>query len=385
MSKYIFILGSSPELASQEIVSFLDLNPNKISNISQNIIITESPLDYHQLINILGGTVKIADILETIDDLDKLSPAKWQGYFGLNAPAPAKLTFGFSLYSGTQTDYQTILKSALAFKKYLKSLDQPARVVTGQDPELSSVIVTKNNLLGRELLVIKHKDKWLLGLTQAVQDFAKYQERDIARPRRDARSGMLPPKVARMMINLAGPDYQKTILDPFCGSGTILQEAYTLGFSNILGRDISPKAISDSKANLDWLIKNNQQPSKLDIKPGDVQDLTHHVAGPIDLIVSEPFMGDSRKMPTKDTVQNLQNLYKSAFQQFFKILAKNGQVVFIFPIFKINNTKIPTLNLADITSCGFKLKTPTIVYSRADQRVLREIAVFTKLDKPKSN
>lgn len=371
-------MGSNGELATQEIISFLNLKTNKVSNISHNIVIAEAPDSPTNLITILGGTVKIADILETIDDLAKLSPAKWQGYFGLNDPTPAKLTFGFSLYNGTQTDYQTILKSALAFKKYLKSLHQTARVVTGQDPELSSVIVTKNNLLGRELLVIKHKDKWLLGLTQAVQDFAKYQERDMDRPHRDPRSGMLPPKVARMMINLAGPDRQKTILDPFCGSGTILQEAAVLGFKNILGRDSSTKAISDSQANLNWLTQKKQQLSNLDIRQGTVQHLSDHVTAPVDLIVSEPFMGDSRQTAKSNTVKELQKLYQSAFEQFCKVLTNNGQVIFIFPIFNINNTKIPTLNLTAIQSTGFKIKNQTIVYGRPDQKVWREIAVFTK-------
>ena len=54
------------------------------------------------------------------------------------------------------------------------------------------------------------------------------------------------------MINLAVQlkplDY---ILDPFCGSGTILQEAILMGYRAI-GSDIEQKAVENSEKNLEW-------------------------------------------------------------------------------------------------------------------------------------
>src|SRR6185503_2497460 len=54
------------------------------------------------------------------------------------------------------------------------------------------------------------------------------------------------------MINLSGNhkalDY---ILDPFCGSGTILQEAILLGFRAV-GSDLDQTAIENSEKNLEW-------------------------------------------------------------------------------------------------------------------------------------
>ncbi len=47
----------------------------------------------------------------------------------------------------------------------------------------------------------------------------------------------------------------KKILDPFCGSGTILQEAMLLGFKNIYGSDKDKRAIANSKENINWLKK----------------------------------------------------------------------------------------------------------------------------------
>lgn len=46
------------------------------------------------------------------------------------------------------------------------------------------------------------------------------------------------------------------ILDPFCGSGTILTEAMLINYKNLIGADISPKAINDTKKNIEWIIRN---------------------------------------------------------------------------------------------------------------------------------
>ena len=87
----------------------------------------------------------------------------------------------------------------------------------------------------------------------AVQPFEEFGARDYARPSRDDLSGMLPPKLAKIMINLAQAKENSLILDTFCGSGTILQEALIMGYLNLIGFDSSPKAIKDSQANLEWL------------------------------------------------------------------------------------------------------------------------------------
>ena len=98
-------------------------------------------------------------------------------------------------------------------------------------------------------------------VTKAIQPIESLGERDFGRPYRDAKSGMLPPKLAMMMINLAGQSLGATILDPFCGSGTILMEAATIGYTNLMGSDISPKAIDDTRQNFAW--QGGSLPKKL--------------------------------------------------------------------------------------------------------------------------
>src|SRR6185503_10002944 len=104
----------------------------------------------------------------------------------------------------------------------------------------------------------------LLAQTLFVQDIEAYGARDQARPARDARVGMLPPKLAQIMLNLsAGPLRASAeelarlrVLDPFCGTGVILQEALLMGYS-VLGTDIDERMVDYSRRNIKWLFQKN--------------------------------------------------------------------------------------------------------------------------------
>src|SRR5207247_323255 len=112
--------------------------------------------------------------------------------------------------------------------------------------------VLHNDLLtkGVELLLMPTGAAWSLARTVALQPFEEFGQRDFGRPGFDAASGMLPPKVALMMLNLSGIPREGAMLDPFCGSGTILMEAFVQGYANITGSDISAAAAESTKKNI---------------------------------------------------------------------------------------------------------------------------------------
>src|SRR5690606_572214 len=119
---------------------------------------------------------------------------------------------------------------------------------------------------------------------------------DRQRPSVDAVSGVLPPKVARMLINI-GNDTKKdsiTFLDPFCGSGTILMEALLLGYDSV-GFDISVKAIEDSTKNLNWLKQKYPVTTPVSLYQADSSEVKPKDLGlkPVDLIVTEGYLGPS--------------------------------------------------------------------------------------------
>ncbi|MBT7553217.1 methyltransferase domain-containing protein [bacterium] len=394
MSNYIFIVGQSPHLAKEELTNLLDLSKNDGSIIGDNFLMAENDLEPQNFIHQLGGTIKIAKHQKTVEQLD-ITPQEWLAM--IKTKEDGKIKFGFSLYNGNKKEYKKIEALALSVKKELKNQGHSVRLVSSQETDLSSVIVTKNKLINAELLFIKHQGKWIIGTTEAVQDFEKYAQRDAYRPRKDNRSGMLPPKVAQMMINLAGPDRDKIFLDPFCGSGTILQEAALLGFSKIYGSDSSEKAIADSQVNLDWLQEKFDTTAQINIKKIPVEKISTNLDTKVDLIVAEPFMGDARNLLSiQDTkylapiINELKMLYKKAFEQFKKIANPDAKIIFIFPVIDLDGQKIYTLEQDVISQLGWQampyhIKTNqlspagNVIYNRTGQKIQREITIWKNI------
>jgi len=229
-----------------------------------------------------------------------------------------------------------------------------------------------------------------IGKTLIVQEFESFSQRDYGRPKRDMESGIMPPKIARMMINIAEIDKDALILDPFCGSGTILQEALLLGFTQVIGTDLSQKAISDSKQNVSWLQKNVDTEITPQIYQHDVAKLSDRIPhGTISAVVTEPYMGPNvqQKPRLKDVQQNkaeLEELYLKAFKTYSLILKPGGCVVMVLPIFHVN-THYLTMDILDkIQLLGFsqvvltKEKRNSIVLGNKRDYVLREILKWKK-------
>ncbi len=83
-----------------------------------------------------------------------------------------------------------------------------------------------------------------------VQDIDAYTRRDMSRER-SMKVGMMPPKLAQIMINLATKGNKTlSIWDPFCGLGTTLIEADHMGYEKLKGSDISPDMVSATTTNL---------------------------------------------------------------------------------------------------------------------------------------
>jgi tRNA G10 N-methylase Trm11 len=393
MPKYILITGQSQDLAQAEIWSIFDKQAKNLE-FHPNYCLLELDLEADQIMLKLGGTIKVAEYLTSFDNLNQLTADWWAKNLDKK---DSKINFGFSLYGGQNKKYLTIKKIALAVKKELSAQGHKSRLVTSQELELSSVVAKKNNLLGNELLIIPDSDKYIIGLTKAVQDFENYAERDMNRPGRDDRSGMLPPKVAKMMINLLGTETKGILLDPFCGSGTVLQEAVILGYKKLLGTDKSAKAIEDSQKNLSWLKKQYQYSFEAKIIKAEAENLSKYLSPQlIDCLVSEPFMGSATEIMKKnnfnyfyDLSQELAGLYFYSFQEFYKILKPQAKIIFVFPIFNIQNTQIGTLDIKRIEKIGFKniclpinfqsAKNGQIVYQRPQQKVSRQITIWEKI------
>ncbi len=396
LMKYFFVLGNNPTLSIAEITSVFSGSPEIISN-QLFILDSQENIQALEVIKRLGGTIKIGIIDSQADKRDYRKILKNILLMIKKKEIIGKFKFGISCY-----DVKTIKEKGLGLdiKRSLQEEGINCRWVTSSEATLSSVVVKQNNLIdkGLEIILIETNNKILIGQTLAVQPFKELSFRDYGRPARDDLSGMIPPKLAQIMINLANINPDETILDPFCGSGTILTEAMLMGYKNLIGSDVSEKAINDTKININW-IKNNFCPldkrgwGDFSFFHSSINDLSKYVQlESIDAIITEPYLGPQRgKIEIKQVLKELNNLYNKALIEFDKILKSDGCIVMIWPIFclhqkqnhlnpLLNNFKIINpLPLELFNNKKIKLTDRnTIIYGRPNQIVWREIVILKK-------
>lgn len=417
---YAFILGRVYTLSLAEVLSVLDSQNvvYKILACSPEVLVieTEKSLTTADLQARLGGVIKIIRLFDTFQKKGKEVPSQvLMGYFNFKKikeyfqDYTGKKQFGVSVYSlDPETKHRDEgQRIAFLIKKVLQEQAQSVRAVIPQFPAqaLSSVQVTENQILnkGAEIVVICGNQRMFVGKTVSVQNYEDYGRRDYQRPARDEKVGMVPPKVAQTMLNLALPlkplDY---VLDPFCGSGTVLQEAMLMGY-RALGSDLSPEMIENSEKNLEWFR------NRYHVAPNRYRVFQSHAAEisvmlpqfPVAAIVTEgtlgPIYGRLPKKPEMDAnFKALHKLYDQVFKEFKKFLKEGSKVVMSLPAYKISPTAyefMPNLDFA--TQNGYTVQSllpehlaakyrflklterKSAVYDRNDQVVAREIIVFT--------
>lgn len=390
--KYFFQLGKNPALSLAEIRSTLpQLSDLRIVN--QEILLAESreTIDAMKLAALLGGTIKVGEIIA--DDLPLYSAELFEAIKTMLKPSEGKFKFGISNYNRFASPSKD-KALALRIKNYLKEKDVSCRWVVGKETVLTSVIVEQNLLKGNGLEIVLFGDykHCLLGRTLAVQDFKGLSLRDYGRPSRDDHSGMLPPKLARIMLNLAQCKSSSSVYDPFCGSGTIINEALFSGCSPIIGSDISEQAISDTRDNAVWLKR------KLGLPETDLALFVADAAKPnpdikpasLDAIVTEPYLGPQRGNPDPAKVQReLGQLYSRSIATLKRYLKPGGRLVMVWPVRVTDAKKIYIqAELAGFKQVSFLSESEkkdfrkdlsmrgNLLYGREGQRVWREIVVL---------
>ncbi len=393
--KYFFVLGTNTALSVAELAAVIDLKKTKLLAPDFLIWETETVINPETLIKRLGGVIKIGEIKDELSDRSEESLlkslivlAKIKKY----QSKEGKFNFGFSDYGKSQFNKQNL---GLKLKKFFSEENISSRFVISREKTLSSVVITQNKLIARgiEFVLCKDNETIFIGETLAVQPFKDLSRRDYGRPARDDQSGMLPPKLAQIMINLAQlSNYEAVIVDPFCGSGTILSEAILAGYKHLFGSDVSPRAIDDTHKNISW-IRELYAIKDVNIKilVKNVVNLSKFIkAGLAEAVITEPFLGPQRGLiDFKSVARNLEELYGLAIQEFQIILKPRGRVVMIWPMFYGQKLITPVfegfrmINMipAELRTSEFikKHNRDTIIYGRPGQKVYREIVVLEKL------
>ena len=140
-----------------------------------------------------------------------------------------------------------------------------------------------------------------------------------------------------MLVNLCGLQKSQTLLDPFCGLGTILQEALLMGL-NVIGVDISSAEIAKCRENLNWLKKRFNLSPKLssNVIRGDTLKMKSSDLPMVDAIATEPILIprlDKNPNGAKaiEIIRTASGKYRDSFRAFTEILQPRGSVSIVAP------------------------------------------------------
>ncbi len=289
----------------------------------------------------LGGTIVIAERVENRKgDLSQIPQMLAEQ---VKEMKKGKVTFAFRTVGLSPDQVKRLYRDS---KDFLRKMGRSSRYVGNERKPAASVLLHDQGLLegkeGCEICVIRLKEELWVGMTRDAQDVDAYTKRDIEKPVRDTTVGLLPPKLAQVLLNfgvwLAGGDAERevpadpkdkkskkskrpfAVLDPFCGTGVVPIECLLRGYA-VLASDKSEKAVAGCLKNLEWLRKEEKilktvVPStvwKQDaLKPFSLKTLP-------DAVVTETSLGPNlRARPTAKDAQALRSEAEALQQEFLK-------------------------------------------------------------------
>ncbi len=413
MKTYAFILGRKGLLSIAELANTLSASDHVVDIVPEAFIAgLNEPIHRPQdSLDRLGGTVKIVEIFNDANLLDDNLTAVIADYLSARfGNLDSKLPYGLSAYNFSQRREQILKNLLTKIKKNLKSQNINSRFINKNFTNLKTASIIGEKLLekGSEIVLIQGRGRIYIGETVAIQDIDSYSERDFKRPCRDARLGMLPPKLAQMMINLGGvqsintPADSRTVYDPFAGIGTVLMEGMLMGFK-VIGSDINPEVIEKSEKNLKWLVEKQKiENHSYKLFVSDATQLQKKdLPGEPDLIVTESYLGPPQsRLPSleemKKTFKRIEKMVYRFLKSASEIIKPGTPVVISILTYKdgrsyhyINSIpetaarlgyKVEALIPKEISD-KFSLPThrrQSLIYDRKDQTVAREIFKFIK-------
>lgn len=358
----------------------------------------------------LGGTQKAGRVLA------RLPHATWgditsfihHTYLPLLQRTPGKHTLGISAY-GTTFKPAKLRQLGLMVKQQHAKAGGSLRLVPQPATSLNTAI-SHHNKLGlsptkHELLLVQHGGTIIIAESCGAQNITALARRDQGRPKRDAFVGMLPPKLALMMVNiglgLAGVSPRTagsttaasarhsapSILDPFCGTGVVLQEAYLRGCT-VYGTDLNPKMVDYSQQNLQWLARTHSHATGTvgSITAGDATSHTWPYAPRLSAVVCETYLGQPFSAPPspaklRQVHATCLGITRAFLANLAPQLTPGMGLCIAVPAWRTPATgHTERLPLArHLAQLGYQLHTTQpLLYYRADQIVARDIYALIK-------
>ena len=375
MTEYMFILGSNWLLSIAELLIYVRNRGYQVKLVDHSrraaILDFKEKLSVEEVVDMqsaLGGCFKTGRVIQSYDidipmkaypisgrsnkeALDVLASCPYLHHLW-QRPQGRKIKFGVSTYpvfDGREPiQYRRFTRGLndiikkLLIQKGAKRADyfaydkpdkrNPKKVNLSLWPKT----IANNNLLtppNNEILAAFTEKHLYIARTMVVYDSVLQQYRDESRP---FISSEISPKVCRTLLNLAGARPGDTILDPFCGTGTLLIEAAMLGMKCI-GVDIDPDQVQGTKSNLIWFARDSGQKIDFQVFRGDSRELSKIIDKQVDAVAFEPSLGpvlsgQPDMENAEETIKELTQLYHDALIQIAEILRPDGRIAMTLPV-----------------------------------------------------
>ncbi len=381
------ILGRQPELGHAELSSLYgsaDMFGQEAATISTTSFDIQS----------VGGIQKAGKVTLDIPHTDwpAINQTVLRHYSQVWSQVDKKITLGISVYGTSKIRPKHITSLALTLKRNLKKAGVSVRTIPNTSIALNTA-TSHHNKLGLsphkvELLIVQGPSRTLVAESTGAQNITALAKRDQGRPKRDAFVGMLPPKLALMMINMAVGNGKgnQLVLDPFCGTGVILQEALLRGY-NVCGSDLSNKMISYTETNLEWLQKTHRFTAALhSLEQADATTATWKHAKDVTAVVCEAYLGQPfSATPSPAKLREVRGNCNAIISNFLKNIGTQVQPGTSFAVAvpawrNISTNKITRLPLVHhLEEMGYvQTNTQPLLYYRKDQVVARDILILKK-------
>lgn len=406
------ILGRQPELGLAELESLYGADKVRPAGAQAAIVDVDPCL---LAFDRLGGSVRFCKVLTTLEvtEWKKIEKFLLQVSPGHSASMPeGKMTLGLSLY-GFNESVKRIEATGLSLKKAIRKTGRPVRLVPTKTHELNTAQVLHNKLTGPngwELVFVKDGNQTVVAQTVKIQDIESYTLRDRERPKRDTKVGMLPPKLAQILINLGAgllpedklesiceipaeqpipqPLLDRTVLDPFCGTGVVLQEALLMGYGSY-GTDLDQRMVDYTNYNIrTWLKSWYDFQTPVFVEKGDAT--SHQWKEKFDFVAAETYLGrpfTSQPSPEilAQTVAECNLIIKKFLQNIGSQVEPGTRLCLAVPAWQSRPGEFKHLPLIDsLSDLGYNrvifehVRDDQLLYHRAEQIVARQLIVITR-------
>jgi tRNA G10 N-methylase Trm11 len=255
-----------------------------------------------------------------------------------------KSNVSLSGYGIGEDEYDDLVRSMLdgireAGLKKVRLLRPPGNEL------ISEHVLTREAI---DVVAFPYHDGFGLGPTAWVPDSASMRWRGTGKPKPHPDIA-LSPRLARTLVNLAGLKPGQTVLDPFCGSGTILIEAYGKSL-RCLGLDSRPSRVQEARENIRWSL-GGIDARGYDIRKGDARELPRILRGTkVDAIITEPLLLprlDARpKTATAEVmVEESAEVYNDALASMAESIHSDGRIIVVVPVVQTMDGDEVTLTL----------------------------------------